>query len=421
VTITPEEVRSQLLRNGYTPVPCIGKKPLIDAWQKLDPTIHEIERWSRTHPAAQNTGIITRTTPTFDIDILDPEAAAAIEELVRERFEERGFVLTRFGLAPKRCIPFRTDTPFAKITVNFIPPGGDEPKGEKFEFLCDGQQFVAYGTHPDTHKPYSWHADGPDEIKRDDLPYIHPEEAQALVDDAAHLIVEKFGYRLRPVTRPKGNGDDGGTPGDWTFTPDDLIDHDSLAALAMRLVKSGMGAGAAVNFLRSAVAGLANIDEERRQRRLREIPRMVSSAGEKLEEPKGPSSGKKPNGGDESRPTINPGDTAPAFSDEALALLFADRHAGNLQFVAAWSKWLSWAGTRWRFDGTLYAFDLARQIIREAAGACNKSKKTANLIASAKTVAAVERLSKSDRRLAATDDQWDNHPNIINTPTKDTA
>jgi putative DNA primase/helicase len=43
------------------------------------------------------------------------------------------------------------------------------------------------------------------------------------------------------------------------------------------------------------------------------------------------------------------------------------------------------------------------------------------MIASAKTVAAVERLSKSDRRLAATDDQWDDHPTILNTPRKDTA
>ena len=53
------------------------------------------------------------------------------------------------------------------------------------------------------------------------------------------------------------------------------IDHGQLTALAMRLLKSGMVAGAAVNFLRTAVAGVANVDEERRQRRLKEIPGMV--------------------------------------------------------------------------------------------------------------------------------------------------
>jgi putative DNA primase/helicase len=105
----------------------------------------------------------------------------------------------------------------------------------------------------------------------------------------------------------------------------------------------------------------------------------------------------------------------PAFSDEALALLFAERHAFDLRFVAAWGKWLSWAGDHWRFDDTLHAFDLARRICREVAAGCNKAK-VASAIASSKTVAAVERLVKADRRLAATVDQWDAEPWLLNTP-----
>ena len=109
------DTRLKLLGNGYIPTPCAGKRAVLDAWPKrLAPTALEIERWPRTAPAATNTGILTRPTPTLDIDILDPEAAAAVEDLVRERFEERGPVMTRFGLAPKRAIPFRTDTPFPK-------------------------------------------------------------------------------------------------------------------------------------------------------------------------------------------------------------------------------------------------------------------------------------------------------------------
>jgi putative DNA primase/helicase len=108
-------------------------------------------------------------------------------------------------------------------------------------------------------------------------------------------------------------------------------------------------------------------------------------------------------------------DRPPAFSDEALALRFADRHDGDLRFVAAWSKWLAWDGARWRFDDTLHAFDLARHICREAATECNKGK-TAVAIASAKTVAAVERLARADRRLCATVHQWDTDPWLLNTP-----
>ena len=105
----------------------------------------------------------------------------------------------------------------------------------------------------------------------------------------------------------------------------------------------------------------------------------------------------------------------PAFSDEALALRFAERHADDLRYVAAWGRWLSWTGTHWQFDDTLHAFDLARQICREVAAGCNKGK-VASMLASAKTVAAVERLAKCDRRIAATIDQWDSDPWLLNTP-----
>ena len=105
----------------------------------------------------------------------------------------------------------------------------------------------------------------------------------------------------------------------------------------------------------------------------------------------------------------------PAFSDEAIALRFAERHAHDLRYVAAWSKWLIWDGKRWLFDDTLRAFDLARKICREAAAECIKPRAAA-VLASAKTVTAVERLAKADRRLAATVEQWDANPWLLNTP-----
>ena len=107
--------------------------------------------WGRNWPRANNTGILTKFTPTLDADILNEPAAIAIEDLVRERFEERGYILPRIGKAPKRAIPFRTADPFPKITVNLIAANGST--GEKIEFMCDGQQIVAAGIHPDTGKP----------------------------------------------------------------------------------------------------------------------------------------------------------------------------------------------------------------------------------------------------------------------------
>lgn len=104
----------------------------------------------------------------------------------------------------------------------------------------------------------------------------------------------------------------------------------------------------------------------------------------------------------------------PAFSHEALALTFAMRHASDLRYVAAREKWLRWAGVVWRTDETLFAVHEARAICREAAAACNTDRSVT--LASAGTVAAVERLARADRRLAATVDQWDSDAWLLNTP-----
>ncbi len=114
---------------------------------------------------------------------------------------------------------------------------------------------------------------------------------------------------------------------------------------------------------------------------------------------------------DEERADARP----PAFSDEALAIRFAELHAGDLRYVAAWSRWMIYDGGRWQVDDSLRAIDLARRVCREASAEC-KDPRLASALASAKTVAAVEKLAKADRRLAATVDQWDADPWLLNTP-----
>jgi Bifunctional DNA primase/polymerase, N-terminal len=290
-TIDPAEIeayRLQLRAAGFAPIPITGKAPLLKDWQKLgDATEHQIKGWSRVCPAATNTGMLTRTTPSLDVDILDPEAAEAVERLARERYEDRGVVLVRIGRSPKRAFPFRADTPFTKITINLIGPLGPEA-GEKLEFLGEGQQIVVAGIHPDIGKPYSWRGGRPGEdFALEDLPPINVAEARELVTDAAELLIRDFGYaRKGPPPKSNGNGQDrDDTPADWIC---DFSDHDALAALAMRLVKSGMHDGAVVAFLRAQVTALTNIDPDRKARRLKEIPRLVESARDKLDADEAP-------------------------------------------------------------------------------------------------------------------------------------
>jgi hypothetical protein len=61
---------------------------------------------------------------------------------------------------------------------------------------------------------------------------------------------------------------------------------------------------------------------------------------------------------------------APEFSDEAVALQFAERYAGRLCYANPWSKWLVWTGAKWATDDTLRACDLARRLCREIARQC---------------------------------------------------
>lgn len=103
------------------------------------------------------------------------------------------------------------------------------------------------------------------------------------------------------------------------------------------------------------------------------------------------------------------------FSDEALTLRFSDEHAGALRYVASWGRWYEWTGSFWRADETLRVFDLARRLCRQVSAGCDKER-VASMVASAKTVAAVERLAKADRRHASTIEQWDVDPWLLNTP-----
>jgi putative DNA primase/helicase len=103
------------------------------------------------------------------------------------------------------------------------------------------------------------------------------------------------------------------------------------------------------------------------------------------------------------------------FSESNLALQFAARHANDLRFVGEWGQWLRWNGKCWRTEKTRLPFDLAHALCRDVADQCvhERAKKS---IESAKTIAAILTIACADRRLAATTEQWDADPMLLNTP-----
>jgi DNA-binding transcriptional ArsR family regulator len=241
---TPTELRLQLLRLGYLPLPLYGKEPPVygknnarkglSGWTNLRATPDQVLMWDKQWPDAQNSGVLTAHMPTFDGDITHAEAADAVASMVRERYEERGVVLTRTGRAPKFAIPFHTSVPFPKIVRNFVAPDGSS---QKLEFLCKGQLVVVDGTHPDTGKPYGWHGGTLIETPREELPHITAEEAQQLINDAADLLVSQFGFVRTGSAKTKGNGLDDAEhkPGD-----DPLASPTEISA-ALALIPNDVG------------------------------------------------------------------------------------------------------------------------------------------------------------------------------------
>ena len=116
-----------------------------------------------------------------DIDVLDAEIAGAI----RRKFEEKLGVtpLVRVGKAPKVLLVYRCTEKIEKLSYQPI------------EVLANGQQFVAYGVHPDTGLPYTWPVEAPDETTVESLPLVTPEQLRAAVEEAFALVPEELRAR----------------------------------------------------------------------------------------------------------------------------------------------------------------------------------------------------------------------------------
>jgi hypothetical protein len=273
------ERRLQLRAKGFLPIPLHGKVPPLKQWQTYTViSVDMIVLWGKVFPDAENTGCLTRYTPTLDLDILNEEGAIAVEDMIRQRFEERGYLLVRIGKAPKRSVLFRTNTPFKKITVNLIARNSS---AEKIEFLADGQQVVVHGRHPDG-MDYRWHGGVPWDIAHADLPYLHEHEAHQLVEDVVRILAD-HGYTRASPTRSIANGRVVAARGGdaWEQHIGNMIHsrdlHASIRDLAAMLAADGMSPGGAKHLL-DALGQFIEPYDARVETRLRDIPRAIDTA-----------------------------------------------------------------------------------------------------------------------------------------------
>jgi putative DNA primase/helicase len=117
-------------------------------------------------------------------------------------------------------------------------------------------------------------------------------------------------------------------------------------------------------------------------------------------------------------PRRRPG-VPPLYSEERLALRFSEEQGDALRYTPSLGKWYSWDGRRWKLDDDLTVLDRVRNLCRTASAECRKDDRLrahGYRIATNKTVTAVERLVRTDRRHILGADQWDADPWALNTP-----
>jgi AAA domain/Bifunctional DNA primase/polymerase, N-terminal len=209
IGMSHREIRLAMLANGYEPLPLIGKAPIPKKWEQIIINEELIHGWANAGP---NTGMRAATAPVLDIDILDEQAAHIVEATARLYLEDKGEILVRIGLPPKRAILLRTDKPFKKIVRKLTAPDG---KPHKIEVLGDGQQLAVAGIHPDTQRPYVWKGGrSPVNTPRPELPLVDEDEIRTILDLCTDELRTKLGWGELDVAPPADtNGYDA------TYTP----------------------------------------------------------------------------------------------------------------------------------------------------------------------------------------------------------
>lgn len=185
-----------LISNGYEPVVVSGKAPVADGWQRDPMTPERMDADRAAHPGAMNTGIRSGLVVGVDIDVTDAAHVAKIRSLAFEVLGVTPFI--RVG-AKGEMLVYRNGDPIRKVTVHTAGK-------EKIEVLGSGQQFVAFGLHPDTGKPYEWCNAGLNDPLSEPLanvPAVTPAMLREFASKAATLLTE-LGYGEAKVTGDTG-------------------------------------------------------------------------------------------------------------------------------------------------------------------------------------------------------------------------
>ena len=140
---------------------------------------------------AKNTGFLLgaagRPLVAADVDVRDPALVDEIVALIEKRLGTSPLV--RQGQPPKVAVLYRGASVFSKrATAKLQFADRENEKPTQVELLADGQGLVVDGIHPGTGEPYRWLDQHPFYVKRDELPEITEEQADALTAEIEAIL-----------------------------------------------------------------------------------------------------------------------------------------------------------------------------------------------------------------------------------------
>lgn len=103
-------------------------------------------------------------------------------------------------------------------------------------------------------------------------------------------------------------------------------------------------------------------------------------------------------------------------TDDGNALLLVDTHGHHLRYVPQRAQWLTWTGSRWRWDEAGHVNELARTVARNLPDDDKPAEKHRRASLSRRGIEAMVALARTDHRTATHLNQLDARPYELNTP-----
>lgn len=173
-------------------------------------------------------GVLTGDVVAIDIDIMDEVLVKEVHSLAVDALGDTPYI--RIGQYPKLCLVYRTSQRFRKLLSNRYV---DSTEAEhQIEILGEGQQFVAFGIHAKTGKPYRWPVDDISGISASDLPLVTQEELIDFIDRFHKLAA--LGKSLTLIGRDKS------TDSTEHKTADSLLDRNNQLHRAVDSIHNDM-------------------------------------------------------------------------------------------------------------------------------------------------------------------------------------